>query len=135
MEIDTYNTILQVGKQIDAHPELMLTTAEMAWGNILSLWWLYWILMRRWWGALLIVMQGGQWTALLVSSITWTVLLVGHLTVRPSSLLIVMAQEDMKVLGVEGGDMGRVWKELCYRKTEMLGDLEEAARWWWNILV
>jgi hypothetical protein len=43
--IDTYNTILQVGTQIDTLPEVMLTAAVMAWGNILLLRWLYWILM------------------------------------------------------------------------------------------
>ena len=42
--IDTYNTILQVGTQIDTLPEVMLTAAVMAWGNIWLLRWLYWIL-------------------------------------------------------------------------------------------
>jgi hypothetical protein len=42
--IDTYNTILQVGTQIETLPEVMLTTAAMAWGNILFVRWLYWIL-------------------------------------------------------------------------------------------
>jgi hypothetical protein len=43
--IDTYNTIVQVGTQIDTLPEVMLTAAVMAWGNIWLLRWLYWILM------------------------------------------------------------------------------------------
>jgi hypothetical protein len=42
---DTYNTILQVGAQIDARPEAMLTGAVMAWWNIAFLRWLYCILM------------------------------------------------------------------------------------------
>jgi hypothetical protein len=24
-----------------------------------------------------------------------------------------------------------VWKELCYGEAEMLGDVEDEARWWW----
>jgi hypothetical protein len=35
--IDIFNTILQVGAQIDELPELMLATAAMAWGIILLL--------------------------------------------------------------------------------------------------
>jgi hypothetical protein len=45
MVIDTYNTILQVGAQIDAQPEVILPAAVMAWGNIALLRWLYCILM------------------------------------------------------------------------------------------
>jgi hypothetical protein len=41
--LDTYKTILQVGTQIDKPPEMMLTAAVMAWGNISLLRWLYWI--------------------------------------------------------------------------------------------
>jgi hypothetical protein len=43
--IDTYNTTLQVGTQIDTLPGVMLTAAVMACGNIPVLRWLYWILM------------------------------------------------------------------------------------------
>jgi len=43
--IDTYNTILQVGVQIDTLPEVMLTAAVTALGHISLLWWwLDWIL-------------------------------------------------------------------------------------------
>jgi len=42
--IDTYNTILQVGRQFDTIPVGMLTAAVMAWGNISLLRWLNWIL-------------------------------------------------------------------------------------------
>jgi len=45
MVIDTYNSILQVGTQIDTRPEVMLTAAVMAWENIALLRWLYCILM------------------------------------------------------------------------------------------
>jgi len=78
--IDIYNTILQVSMQIDTLPEVMLTTPVIAWGNILLLRKLYCILMRRWWGGFLIERRVGL----------WTVLLVGHLTVRPSRLLMVL---------------------------------------------
>jgi hypothetical protein len=44
MGIDTFNTILQVGTQIDTYPEVMLTAVVMALGNISLLWGLYWIL-------------------------------------------------------------------------------------------
>jgi len=43
--IDTYKAILQVGTQIDTVPEVMLTVAVMARGNISLLRWLYWISM------------------------------------------------------------------------------------------
>jgi len=43
--IDIYNTILQVGMQMDTVPEVMLTVAVMAWGNISLLGWLDRILM------------------------------------------------------------------------------------------
>jgi hypothetical protein len=43
--IDTYNTIFQVGTQIDIVPDAMLTVAVMAWDNISLLRCLYWILM------------------------------------------------------------------------------------------
>ena len=47
---DTYNTILQVGTQIETVPQLMLSAVVMACENILWLWWVYWILMWRRWG-------------------------------------------------------------------------------------
>jgi len=68
--VDTYNTILQVGRQIDTLPEVMLTAAVMAWGKIFWLRRLYCILMRRRWGALLIERRGGLWTARLVGHLT-----------------------------------------------------------------
>jgi len=45
MVIDTYNTILQVGTQINTLPEVMLTAAVMARGNTSLPQWLYWIVM------------------------------------------------------------------------------------------
>jgi len=42
----------------------------------------------------------------------------------------VTAQEGTEILGNNGRKIRKVWKELCYRKTEMLKDAEEAARWW-----
>jgi len=41
-----------------------------------------------------------------------------------------MALEYMAVLGNNGRKLRRVWKEMCYRKAETLGDAQEAARWW-----
>ena len=82
--VDTYNTIHQVGTQIDTLPEVMLTAAVMAWGKILLLWRLYGILMRRRWGGLLIEWRVGL----------WTVLLGGHLMVRQSSLLTVLGLHE-----------------------------------------
>jgi hypothetical protein len=38
--IDTYNTILLVGTQIDTRPEVILNTAVIAWGKITLLRWL-----------------------------------------------------------------------------------------------
>jgi len=78
--IDIYNTILQVGTQIVTLPELMLTTAVMAWGKILLLRRLYCILLRRRWGGLLIERRVELWTELLVA----------HMTVRQSRLLTVL---------------------------------------------
>jgi len=83
--VDTYNTILQVGTQIDTLPEVMLTAAVMAWGKILLLRRLYCSLMRRQWGGLLIERRVGL----------WTVLLVRHLMVRQSSLLTVLGLHEM----------------------------------------
>jgi len=60
--IDIYNTIHQVGMQIDTLPQLMLTTAVMAWRKILLLRRLYCILLRWRWGELQIKRRGGQWT-------------------------------------------------------------------------
>jgi len=42
----------------------------------------------------------------------------------------VTAQEGTKVLRKYRRKIRKVWKELCYGKTETLGDAEEAARWW-----
>jgi hypothetical protein len=38
--------------------------------------------------------------------------------------------DDTKILGIKGGGLERVLKELCYGKAETLGDVEEVARWW-----
>jgi hypothetical protein len=45
---------------------------------------------------------------------------------QPSS---VTALGNIIVIGNNGGMLQVVWKELCYRKAETLGDVEEAARW------
>jgi len=68
--VDANDAILQIGAQINTLPEVMLTTAVMVWGNILSLRTVYYVLKRLRLGALLIERQGGL----------WMVLLVGHLT-------------------------------------------------------
>jgi hypothetical protein len=39
-----------------------------------------------------------------------------------------MALESTDVLGNNGGRFQRVWKELCYRRPETLGDAEKAAK-------
>jgi len=41
-----------------------------------------------------------------------------------------MALRHTEVHGDNSGCAEKVWKELCYRKAEALGDTEEAARWW-----
>jgi len=40
------------------------------------------------------------------------------------------ALEYTEVLRNKGRKLRRVWKELCYRQAETLGDTEEAVRWW-----
>jgi len=42
----------------------------------------------------------------------------------------VTAQEGTKAFGNSRRKTRKVWKELCYGKTETLEDAEKAARWW-----
>jgi hypothetical protein len=49
--------------------------------------------------------------------------------------VFVKAQAGMEILGYNGGRFLVVSKELCYGKTEMLKDAEEAARGWRNNLL
>jgi len=42
----------------------------------------------------------------------------------------VTAQEGTERFGNNRRKIRKVWKELCYGKTETLEDAEEAARWW-----
>jgi len=64
MVIDTYNTTLQLGTQINTVLNVILIIAVMAWANISLMWWVDWIMIRQRWGRLLIERRGGLWTAL-----------------------------------------------------------------------
>jgi len=44
-------------------------------------------------------------------------------------------EENIELLRNCDGNPGMVWKELCHRRAERLGDAEDAARWRWNCLV
>lgn len=68
----------------------MLPAAVMAWEYIWLLQWLYCILMGLRWGTLQIERRGGLSTPLLVGHLTWSVLLVGQLTVPHRCLLMVL---------------------------------------------
>jgi hypothetical protein len=52
------------------------------------------------------------------------------LTININRVTIVTALKGTKILGSNDGLVDVVWKELCYGKTETLGDAEEVARWW-----
>jgi hypothetical protein len=51
-----------------------------------------------------------------------------------STAMSVTALERREVFGNNAWKLWMVWKELCYRKAETLGDVEEAVSWWWNDL-
>lgn len=43
----------------------------------------------------------------------------------------VTVRYDTEIFRGGSGFAERVWKELCYREVEMLGDVEELAELWW----
>ena len=115
--IYTYNTILQVGTQINTLPEVMLTTAVMAWGKILLLRRLYCVLMRRW-GALLIEQRVELWTALLV----------GHLTVWQRRLMLVLGLHETVLTDWQASSWLNTDDSQSYSWTSTHGTLSSRGR-------
>lgn len=53
-----------------------------------------------------------------------------YTSMYPAVSLGMMKQRSMEIPGKDGRSSGKVWKELCYGKAGILGDVEPLARQW-----